>query len=229
MATFQSNIFQVFDDLITQHRFVPVKSGAVARFASLIRRETEDVFVYVFVSDGRPGGATLDVDVWIAPPENADDSLDNLGVGYKIRIGNEYDVDDVFFAQCQCRIVHFLPCIPAIVPLVQLELQHPGFPTKRWTVYQLEQSAFSCLLSRAKAGDSETMAVLDAARRLATGKGSFAKLTQSILPIAVTLMEQSVFDEKVIEFFEGDAKWLTDTLANRLYIHALGEKSGSKG
>ena len=76
MATFQSNIFQVFDDLITQHRFIPVKSGAVARFASLIRRETEDVFVYVFVSDGRPGGASLDVNVWIAPPDNADDETE---------------------------------------------------------------------------------------------------------------------------------------------------------
>jgi len=116
-------VFQVFDDLVKKHRFIPVKGGAVGRFASLLRRETEDVFMYVFVSDGRPGGANLDVDVWIAPPDSADDGLDNLGVGYKIRIGSEYDVDDVFFANCQRRIVHFLACVPAIVPLVRRELR----------------------------------------------------------------------------------------------------------
>ena len=227
MASFADNVFQVFDDLVTKHRFIPVKAGASKRFTSLVRQEAEDVFIYVFVRDGRPSGANLDVDVWVAPPDEPGDGLESLYVGYKVRIGSEYDVDDAYFINCQNRITHFLSCVPAIVPLVRQELEKPSFRTKRWTVYQLQQSSLATLLSKAKEGDLATIAVIDAAKRLATGKGSLAKLEEATMPIAVTLLEQKVLEKNVLQFFDGNAKSLASTLATHLYIRALGEMSRS--
>lgn len=227
MTSYPDNVFQAFDELIKKHRFVPVKVGASKGFASLVRRESEDVYTYIFVTDGRPSGANLNVDVWIAPPDEPGDGLESLYVGFKVRIGSEYDIDDAYFISCQSRIIHFLSCIPAIVPLVRHELEEPSFRAKRWTVYRLQRSSLATLLSNANSGDAATIALIEIAKRLAAGKGSLAKLKEAAMPIAATLIDQNSLDKSAQEFFAGNTRSLASTLAVHLYVRELGELSRS--
>jgi len=81
MSAFAKQIFEVFSELIDNHGFVPARATSNKEFASLVRWETDDVFVYVFVRDGRSGSANVDVSVWIAPPDEPADGLDKLYVG----------------------------------------------------------------------------------------------------------------------------------------------------
>lgn len=228
MASFSDSVFQIFEDLIKNHRFVRCDTNASKRFVSMIRYETEDVFVYLFVKDGRPSGANLDVDIWIAPPDEAGDGLDNLYVGYKVRIGSEYEIDDSFFINCSNRIIHFLSCVPAIAPLIIQEMKEPYFKTRRWKVYQIERSALMTLLDKARAGDATTVKLLDDIKRLSFGKNGFSKLEAACMPIAVSLLEKGELDKSVIRFFDGDANSLASTLAKHLHIRELGERSAMR-
>jgi hypothetical protein len=229
MASFADKVFQAFHDLETNHRFVPVRAGASKRFAALVRQETEDVYVYVFVHDGRSGDVNLDVDLWVAPPDEPGGGLDNLYVGYKVRIGSEYDVADAFLLNCQKRIIHFLPCVSAMVPLIREELLNPSFRTKRWTVYHIERKALSTLLAAAQAGDADSIAAVKAAKRLAKNGANLETLVDGCTPIATTLIGQASLESDVADFFDDRVKWLASSLATHLYAKALGELSALQG
>ena len=225
MPPFAENVFEIFNDLTNNHRFVPARAGADKNFASLVREEEEDVFVYVMVHDNRPGGGTVEVHVWVAPPESPDDTLDKLYVGYRIRIADEYDIDDEFFLNCQQRIVHFLPCVAAMVPLIREELVNPSFRTRRWIVYQLEQRAVARVLQLAESGETDAVSAVKAATRLALGRGSYSRFNSACAPIATVLLKDEKMDADILRFFKGNIDSLASTLSRFLYARALGELS----
>ncbi len=225
MPSFPENVFQAFHSLSTDHHFVPVKVGASKRFASLVRQEQEDVYSYVFASDGRTSGGNLDIDLWIAPPDEPGDGLDRLYVGYKIRIASEFDVDDAYFAKSQQRIVHLLPFVSALVPLVSQELKKPTFQTKRWNIYRIQRKASFSVLIEADNGNDKARAAISEARRLAEGKGSMKTLSEVCLPIAESLLESNILDDDVFQFFRGKTDSFVSAISMHLYVHALGERS----
>ncbi|MGD9644842.1 MAG: Imm25 family immunity protein [Pirellulales bacterium] len=227
MTTFADNVYEIFGPLQAQHAFVPARAASGKHFASLIRRVSEDVCAYVFVHDGRASNAHLDVDLWVAPPESPDDSLDRLYVGYKLRIGSEYDVDDAFFHGCEMRIVRLLPITTMLVPLIRDELDSPSIRTKRWTAYRIERRVLSCVLTLASSGDSIAVAALEEARRT-VDKVQLDSLERACRPLADALLEQRLLDVEVLAFFDGRPDSLASAVANHLYISALGEASIAK-
>jgi len=226
MATFANNVFEAFQRLRSEYGFVPARAAGGERFASLVRQVTEDVFSYVFVHDGRPSDENLDVDFWVAPPETPDHSLEKLYVGYKIRIGSEYEIDDAFFIGCEKRIIHLLPCVATFCPLVRSELMNPGIRTKRWSVYQMERQILSYFISKAIAGDSLAMAVQKKVD-ISIHASSVESIEKLCWPIASAILEERRLDENVLKFYEGRVESLASALANQLYVRALGAASAS--
>lgn len=226
MATFANNVFEAFESLRSEYGFLPARAACGKRFASLVRQVTEDVFAYVFVHDGRPSDANLDVDFWVAPPDTPDHSLEKLSVGYKIRIGSEYEIDDAFFNGCEKRIIHLLPCVESLCPLVLSELANPGIRTKRWRVYQMERQVLSCFVSMASEGNSLAMAVQKEVN-VSIRMGSLESIENACQPIAIAILEDRRLDDKVVAFYEGRAESLASALASQLYVRALGVASVS--
>lgn len=225
MSHFAKSIFKIFSDLIENHRFVPAYATSSKAFASLVRWEAEDTFVYVFVKDGRSGNANMEVSVWIAPPEEPGDGLDNLYVGYKIRIGSEYDVDEEFFRGCQARIVQLLSFVPALVPCVRAELASPAIRTRMWTSYQMIGIALTSLLTAASDGNSTVQEALGIARKSVAGSATRKQLEVACIEAATTLYQEGRFDHALVELFRKDPKLIGYGLVGRLYGHVLGEAS----
>jgi len=225
MNGFSENVFEVFDVLQTTHRFLPARATSNDRFAALVRSEADDVFTYVFVHDGRAGDVNLDVDLWLAPPNSPDDALDNLYVGYKIRIGSEFDVDDEFFLNCQRRIIHLLPYANQLVPAVRLELASPAFSTRRLQAYRIEREALATLLNSAKDGNEAAREALHWAHLALLGDADLDTLKDKCVLAAGRLMELQCFSEKVLEFCDNQVSFLASALSGPLYAYALGEAS----
>jgi hypothetical protein len=221
MATFADNVFEAFSTLRSGYRFLPARVASGKRFASLVRQVTEDVFAYVFVRDERQSGANIDVDLWVAPPETPDDSLETLYVGYKIRIGSEYDIDDAFFAGCEQRVIHFLPCVDSLGPLVQSELVNPPIRTKRWNVYQMERQLLSHFTSQAAKGNSLALAVQNEMRTV-IHESSVDSMEKACQRFATEILRLKELDKHVLQFYEERAGSLASALANHLYVRALG-------
>ena len=227
--SFASNIFDAFAELENRHGFVRAYACAGTRFASIVRKEEFDVFTYVFASDGRPNGASLDLNLWVAPPDSPDDSLEKIYVGFKIRIGSEFEIDDAFINNCQARVIAFLPCITAIIPIVKQELTFPSIRSKRWYSYIIERRVLALLLGKAGLGDQNAISLIKSARSLVRSNvKSIGRLERILNPFAAELMMKGELDVEARVFFNGDAAYLTSALAQQLYIELLGEMSEAK-
>ena len=227
MTTFAHNVYEAFENLRSKYHFVPARAACGKRFASLIRQIDADVFAYVFVHDGRPGNSSLDVDFWLAPPDVPDHTLEALYVGYKIRIGSEYEIDDDFFASCENRIIHLLPCLKSLCPLIESELMNPSFRTRRWHAYQMERRLYSYFISKTIGGDPRAVALKKEIDLIAHTQ-SLGKIEKACLPIARDIYEERLIDEDILEFYEGQTTWLASALASQLYIRGLGVASVSQ-
>jgi hypothetical protein len=194
----------------------------------------DNCFLYVFVSDGRPGGANLEVALWAAPPDSPDDALDNLNIGYRIRIGGAYEVDDTFFHNCEKRILTLLPHLGGLRAAVQEELANPAFTSPRLTVYRLERRALACLQRAAgmKPGSAPAVA-LQTARAVALARRPLKHLEDACIAAAEALVAENALDPDLLAFFResssvvGMSPFLGRSLADHLYVLALGEISSA--
>jgi hypothetical protein len=229
MPTFADNVFKVFALLQSGYRFVPARPSSDKRFASLVRKEADDIFVYVLVHDGRPGHSNLNIDIWVAPPDEPGDGLDSLYVGYKVRIGSEFNIDDQFFLNCEARIITFLTCVPAMIPAIRSELQNPAFRTLRWTSYMMERRVLAALLRAAGGGDQIIREAVDAAAAAAAGKRTLDEITDSCIAAATQMIERGDFDHDILDRYRGDGKKIGMSVAGHVYANALGELSAAMG
>jgi hypothetical protein len=109
MSTFAERVFATFKELRETHAFVTAQAFSGKDFASLFKKLSDDIYLYIFVHDGRSGNADLSISMWIAPPHAPGDGLDKLYVGFKLLIASAFDVDDYFFQSSQRRILSLIP------------------------------------------------------------------------------------------------------------------------
>src|SRR4051812_27783270 len=96
MTTFERNTLGIFSPIVSTVGFREALAACSGRRVAFMSRLNDLVCAYLFVTDGRPGGANVDVDVWIAPTDFPGDSIEKLGVGIKIGIASSYEIDDAF-------------------------------------------------------------------------------------------------------------------------------------
>lgn len=225
MSQFGAKVFRAFNLLQASHRFLPARATAGGKFAVILRKESDDIYTYIFVRDGRMNDANMDVDMWVAPLHEAGDGLDKLYIGFKIRIASEYDIDDKFFEDCEKRIVTLLSCVPQISLATQRELREPSFQTRRYQTYQIERKALSALLMAAKQHNEDAMNAIGVANRVVDGKGTCDDIEIACISAAEQLLHRNVFDYEVVDFFEKSASQLGASISQVLYPFILGEKS----
>lgn len=217
MAGFADSIFTAFAELRDRHSFIPARAFSSKRFASLFKKLSDEVFLYIFVYDERPSNADLKVTMWIAPPDEPGDGLDNLYVGFKFTIASKFEVDDAFLRSCQQRIQKLLPYTNGLHDLVLSEMQSPSFSTRRYEVYLLERSAFGASLQSRRAQPAiDSFAELAVAKRI-----SFDALAKSAEAIARQLIEDGDLSCEASNFYRGDAAFLGSSLVGHLYLHVL--------
>jgi hypothetical protein len=225
MASFAESVFNTFGELTARHGFVPARAVSGKTFASLARTETQDIVDYVFVHDGRPDSANLDVSLWVAPPEQPDHALEKLYLGFKIQIGSEYTVDEAFFLKCQRRIINLLPSIRCLVPAITSDLPEPAFQSARYSVYQMERRAVFTVLRAAEEGSKSARAALDEVRRLALGKGKIDKISEACISVSEELLTQGRLEQDIVEHCRGSSRALANGIGRQLYIRSLCEQS----
>lgn len=226
MSSFVKQVFDEFANLINQHGFIPAKAVSGKWFASFLRTCTLKTFVYLFVRDERSGSGSLNVQLWVAPLELPDDTLENLGIGYKILMGATYEPTESFFHGMEQRILNVLPGLEGLARAVETELQTPPFPTKRLTVHEYQKQAVQELTQfAARTPATECHGVLEYAKKLAAGKGNLAELEKKIKDFLPSWSSQGCFSKETNEFFGEDTNFLSVSLARRLYVEELGKRA----
>jgi hypothetical protein len=224
MSDFVNNIFSVFSHLIDKHGFIPAKAVSGDHFVSLVKKYTDNVFIYLFVRDERAGSGEMSVQLWIAPPDLPDDTLENLGIGYKILIASTYEPDDRFFDRVEKRVLNLLPLLDDLAKGVEIELQKPPFQTKRLVAYRCEKQAFINFMNCAsKENDTEVRDILEQAKKLAAGKGTLDSLGKKVTRFTPKLLANNCLLDDTANFFGGDPRFIGTSLANRLYVEELGK------
>ena len=225
MASFAESVFQIFSDLQKLHRFVPARAGSGKTFASMVQSYAPDIVVYLFVSDGRPSHANVDVNLWVAPPDDPGDGLDALYVGYRIRIASEFNVDEHFFINCQKRIITLLPSVKCFVAPIRSELAEPAFKTRRYFSYHIERKALATVLRVAKENDTTVLAVVETVRQLARGKSKIDGIFEACMPLAEHMLGRGYFANDYVDLCRQNVRSIANSIGAQLYISSLCEQS----
>lgn len=222
MSKFATNLFDAFRRLQNEYGFVAAKEFAGSGFAPLVTSLCDDIFVYLFVHDGRPGNADVVISVWVAPPHPPDDGLDKLMVGFRVLIASKFDVDDEFFKHAQERVIKLLPSLKGLAEPVRSELMSPAFHTVRYHAYRLELEVYATLLQiDAQERKGPIGQVFDVAKAVASGAASMNKLEKACLVAAKQLLLEERLGQEVMNFYGKDPEFLASSIMGHLYVHAL--------
>lgn len=112
-----------------------------------VRRESEAVCSYLFVRDDRSARQGIKFDYWVAPADTPDDSIESLGIGYMIRLGEPYKFEEPLLAPCFHRVQVLASHVDSLVQAVEEELRSPPIVTRRLGVYRDEQRLWALLRS----------------------------------------------------------------------------------
>jgi len=178
MTAFERNTFQIFYPILSDFGFRKALSASGSRRAALVAKINNAVCAYVFVTDGRPSGASVDVDTWIAPADFPGDSIDKLGVGIKIGIASSFEIDDVFMKAAALKVSRYAPHFERLAETVSDELAAPSMITQRMKFYKLELEFVCQLESYAKKSDPKLAAKLEllSNEAVSSGKNAYERL-----------------------------------------------------
>lgn len=179
MKEFASEVFEVTRPLVDNgfRRSWPLSREASGLFA-MVKRLTPLLCAYLFVRVG--GQDSREAHLWVAPLELPDDSIESLGVGYKISLGQTWEGFEAFYKAVTLRTELALPCLRAIGESVTKEFHCPELETRRRKVYRLARMAYEIIHNRAKvSGDPSCRRLLKLAASIARGHDAYADLEEA--------------------------------------------------
>jgi hypothetical protein len=223
MQSFSASAFRVCVDLEDNYGFRASRATAMNDFAALVARPYPDICYYLFIRDDRSGGGAVQAHLWVAPPEFPDDSLDSLGIGIKLLVGETYNFDTNFLPAVVQRVILFLPALSALADVVTREIQQPVFHTQRQEKYQLEYKAYNSLVqfSNTEAG-GYSRNVFDIANKVVRGDKNYKTLEQACTAIALQILaSEPILPPFDNSYFQNNAKFVGTYLATKVYIETL--------
>lgn len=206
--------------------FVEAPAVATPGFASFVRLARSGLYHYVLVHDGRAAGGPVNVDLWIAPREAPDDSLDVLGVGYKLQIASQFDLGERYFEKCCSRIGLTLPYIGGLETGTLEELANPVMQSQRWTSYKNESEALDLLLSPPLSAHPVVQNLLEQAKDFVRRRRrSLDLLEDSCVAVSEHLINSGQLPPHVAAAFNGSGRVLGLSVVGQLYALLLGARS----
>ncbi len=223
LRAFSTSVFHICADLEQSYGFRASHATASKDFAALVARPYSDICYYLLIRDDRSGGGLVRADLWVAPPEIPDDSLESLGVGIKLLVGEIYEFDTTFLKAIVRRVILLLPALPALVDVVRQEIHHPIFHSQRQGKYRLEYEAYHRLVdfSRTEAG-SYCRVIFETADMVVRGRKSYKSLEQ----ICTTIASELLASEPILipfdnPYFQNNPSFIGMYIASKVYIEAL--------
>jgi hypothetical protein len=223
MRSFSASAFRECGDLEDNYGFRGSRATAMNDFAALVARPHPNICYYLFIRDDRSGGGPVQAHLWVAPPEFPDDSIDSLGIGIKLLVGETYDFNTNFLPAVVQRVILLLPALSALADVITREMQQPIFHTQRQQKYQLEYGAYNSLVefSNTDAG-AYCRSVFDIADKVIKGEKTYKVLEQVCIEIASSILVSEPilfpFDDS---YFQNNAKFVGTYLATKVYIETL--------
>jgi hypothetical protein len=222
MASLITNVRRTFADLITDDGFEVAIPFCDSRFVSMVRYVSPSLCAYLFVLDGRPGGANLTVDLWLAPPESPDHSIEALVAGYQIQILSQYDVDDDVITIAVTRVKKILPLCSQFDPIVCGNLKDATYnPTAR-EFYLTAKRIYEEFLE-----DSSSYKLVKEVRDVIESSCRSRKAFFASIESLSALLSESISELRT----ESDTvrrQALTESVLCMYYVHLLADRSLSR-
>jgi hypothetical protein len=220
MKRFEREVTSAFTGLL-QLRWAAAYSHG--EFVPLVAPLFHGCLLYLFARDQRSGDGPVRVDVWVAPPHPPDDGLDNLMLGFQIRIAESFEIEDDFLSRCARRAKCLEPSLEGLAAAVENELAVPSFDTLRFRSYMFERELFKLVCGRT----SDELATVgqDPPRRVAKkvvgGTAPFSALEASCQHACELLEARQRLSDDLLSFYDADSRWMGEAVAGHAYVNAL--------
>lgn len=219
MSNLTSDVRRVFADLVSEDGFELAVPFCHSRFVSMVRHVSEDVCAYLFVQDGRPGGADLTVDLWIAPVYCPDHSIESLVAGYKIQILSSWEIDDSVMKVACNHIKRVLPVCADFVPMIAGKLSDNTYNEVARRFFLKLMNIYSNSYKRLGNFGTIQDSVVRQLFKARSSKAFFLSLDA----LAAALSEE--ISEVASEKNEVDRRGLSEGLIELIYTHELLRRS----
>jgi hypothetical protein len=204
-------------------RFELAEGACAHDLAVWVARPDVDVCLYLLVRKRQPTEPYLNVNLWVAPPNFPDDSLDRLGIGFQIELWSLLPLKPACLAYLSRRLEVLVPRLGGVVEAVKLGIQAPVEITKRLRIYRIERACFFAIREyAASAAGSYWREAFAKARLVVQGFQSLDALRG-----ACCVLSQRFFKENDIPstlrdpFGNGNPEFFGYGLASQFYIEAL--------
>lgn len=126
------------------------------------KRFDAELGLYVFFRDNRAKGGNVTVDVWFAPIQMPDSTIEVLGVGIHAVALSRFEISDEIMRRSTLKAIWLASSFDIFENTVRAELEHPVVENRRTKVFAQMRSIYaavsSCNVSEAVAGLSELRA-----------------------------------------------------------------------
>lgn len=144
-TTFPDDIFRCSDEELRRSGFKPTQRFFPGDdLIVYVKPCSKDVAQYLMYRDSRSTGGNVSVSLWLAPVQLPDDRIDVLGIGVKVVLFSEFDVDDSIMKAVTRKAAIVSAKLDGFHELVASELNAPFVENRRTEVYrkslQIEQS-----------------------------------------------------------------------------------------
>ena len=132
----KSNIINSFSILINQYGFKQPKKIWSNDFVSFTKHLDDFFYCYVTARVYQRDGS-LETTMWVGPIDRPDDGLSKLCANIKVQIGEGQSVDNLFFKNCERKIINLIDskCLTTLLEASRKELSIPSMRNYRYDVY----------------------------------------------------------------------------------------------
>lgn len=114
------------------------------------KKYSDDLAVYVRCRDGRPVGGNVKVDYYFSPIFAPDDSIIDFGIGVRINILDQYDMNDEIMIGTGEKIVSLIKYMGEIEQFTLSEINNPFIQSRLFSKYIKAKRMYDSLIHNDK-------------------------------------------------------------------------------
>ncbi len=179
--SFAKDVLETVGPLFMDAGYCVDGSGnATPKMMVFSKRFDVDLGLYVFFRDNRAKGGNVTVNLWFAPIQMPDSSIDVLGVGINTVVLSVFEITDEVIERAARKAIQVGDRMGAFEDDVREELASPVAPNRRTKVFSQMLAVFSEIMPLAEsAAAAATRELREEAKCVWLGKGDFEDLENS--------------------------------------------------